>query len=626
MPRAAWVYGFWLASATCGLILSPKALGYLENEVGQRIPPWTPVNAWDMMLTSVFKSDIWGNYVGAFLTADTSPAALIRSNGVVDIVVAANRTIWGPVGGPALCTPEINDPRPDVGVESLTSVRQPVPYTLALSQKRTIPERGCPEVYSSHGAWIAYGEGVLADGLVMRDALHTATSGLLIGDALTLPLALAVFAGLTKRARLVALPVLSAAVTGCSAFCTLALVGSMAPLLEFALNLQCALALALSIDYTLFRVKSPRATHTIVVSAVMLVGAISSLLVVPVSFLRSLAWVAIGAVLWAAAVNLTLIPLLCPTPPPIYEEPDDDEPLLEQLPIKRPIALRHPGGVMVLYASIVGAAIWQCSLTRLCGGVMCMAPHSPRLDALLTAAHDPQPITLYSHSGIAKFGACARVDAAFATSGYYTVNTIGPLIMTPDYIDAMDRILACMGPDDAVVSAGLSEYFLFRRTTAVVGKVAAVVFGSVFTVLGTAYRSPVIALKGAAAVGGTFAIATAAVSVLFGGKICWLIMVLALPISVGLGMDFHVFFLDALPSRDIAGVEAAARSARGVINGAGIILALAFAGLYAVKITSVRQASVFMVVSVICDTAFMRPLVIPAAMALLGRYNWYPFN
>ena len=148
--------------------------------------------------------------------------------------------------------------------------------------------------------------------------------------------------------------------------------------------------------------------------------------------------------------------------------------------------------------------------------------------------------------------------------------------------------------------------------------------GAVAVVNLLVYRAPVLAAKAVGAVTATFVFSIGVTAVAFRGQLCWMVPVVGFPVGVGLGMDFHIFFLDAIKTRDPAGIAAAMRASKRVTNGAGLILAIAFSGLFAVPIKLLQQLSVYLVTTTLTDTFVMRPLVIPAAMFALGRYNWWP--
>ena len=53
-------------------------------------------------------------------------------------------------------------------------------------------------------------------------------------------------------------------------------------------------------------------------------------------------------------------------------------------------------------------------------------------------------------------------------------------------------------------------------------------------------------------------------------------------------------------------------------------MAVAFGGLLGSSFPVLNQTSFYLVVSVLCDTFFIRALLVPSLMALLGRWNWWP--
>ena len=62
-----------------------------------------------------------------------------------------------------------------------------------------------------------------------------------------------------------------------------------------------------------------------------------------------------------------------------------------------------------------------------------------------------------------------------------------------------------------------------------------------------------------------------------------------------------------------------------IISAAGIVMIACFAGLLLFsKVTVMHQIAFFLTVGLIFETFVIRPLVVPAATALLGEYNWWP--
>ena len=61
-----------------------------------------------------------------------------------------------------------------------------------------------------------------------------------------------------------------------------------------------------------------------------------------------------------------------------------------------------------------------------------------------------------------------------------------------------------------------------------------------------------------------------------------------------------------------------------VITAAGVIMAIAFAGLLFSAEPVLNQISFFMVAAVLLDTLIVRTILVPALMVVLGPANWWP--
>lgn len=64
-------------------------------------------------------------------------------------------------------------------------------------------------------------------------------------------------------------------------------------------------------------------------------------------------------------------------------------------------------------------------------------------------------------------------------------------------------------------------------------------------------------------------------------------------------------------------------STAGIITGAAMIMVAVFAGLASGELVIFQQIGFGLAVAVALDATVVRTLVMPASMALLGRWNWY---
>lgn len=110
----------------------------------------------------------------------------------------------------------------------------------------------------------------------------------------------------------------------------------------------------------------------------------------------------------------------------------------------------------------------------------------------------------------------------------------------------------------------------------------------------------------------------------------WMIPVICFSIVVGICLDYDIFLLSrATEFREggmspIESIRLGLCSTGGIITAAGVVMAIAFGGLLFSSMLDINNLAFYMVVSVLYDTLIVRCLLAPAAMSILGRWNWWP--
>jgi RND superfamily putative drug exporter len=96
-----------------------------------------------------------------------------------------------------------------------------------------------------------------------------------------------------------------------------------------------------------------------------------------------------------------------------------------------------------------------------------------------------------------------------------------------------------------------------------------------------------------------------------------------------LSMDYHVFLLSRIRERyaqtgntEEAVVHGIAATGR-IITGAALIIVVVFTGFAAGQLVMFQQMGFGVGVALLVDATLVRMVVVPAAMTLLGRWNWY---
>ena len=97
----------------------------------------------------------------------------------------------------------------------------------------------------------------------------------------------------------------------------------------------------------------------------------------------------------------------------------------------------------------------------------------------------------------------------------------------------------------------------------------------------------------------------------------------------GLSMDYQVFLLSRIKERydetgnttgSVAwGVGSTAR----IITGAALIIVAVFAGFAKGDLIAFQQMGFGVAIALLLDATVIRSVILPSAMTLLGRWNWY---
>jgi uncharacterized membrane protein YdfJ with MMPL/SSD domain len=108
----------------------------------------------------------------------------------------------------------------------------------------------------------------------------------------------------------------------------------------------------------------------------------------------------------------------------------------------------------------------------------------------------------------------------------------------------------------------------------------------------------------------------------------WLPMFLFV-VLFGLSMDYHVFILSRikeLHDRGLSTEEAVSRGIRrtaGTVTSAAIIMVAVFAIFGTLRLIMMKQLGVGLGLAVLIDATVIRGVLLPAAMKLLGEWNWW---
>ena len=113
-----------------------------------------------------------------------------------------------------------------------------------------------------------------------------------------------------------------------------------------------------------------------------------------------------------------------------------------------------------------------------------------------------------------------------------------------------------------------------------------------------------------------------------GAVISWLPLFLFV-VLFGLSMDYHVFVVSRIREAHLRGVPTKQAIASGVVASASVVTSAAavMIGVFSIFATmsllEFKQLGVGLAAAVLIDATLVRVVLLPSAMALLGRWNWY---
>jgi RND superfamily putative drug exporter len=113
-----------------------------------------------------------------------------------------------------------------------------------------------------------------------------------------------------------------------------------------------------------------------------------------------------------------------------------------------------------------------------------------------------------------------------------------------------------------------------------------------------------------------------------GAIVTWLPLFLFV-VLFGLSMDYHVFVVSrireaaqrGMPTRDA--VREGITSSAGVVTSAALVMVAVFSIFATLSTIDMKQLGVGLAAAILIDATIIRAVVLPAAMTLLGRANWW---
>jgi putative drug exporter of the RND superfamily len=239
-------------------------------------------------------------------------------------------------------------------------------------------------------------------------------------------------------------------------------------------------------------------------------------------------------------------------------------------------------------------------------------------------------------------GAVAPAGVGWRRDGLAVVDVLA----RSDSSATVDRVRAAahqLGPDVRVggIVAQNSDFIsaTYDSFPLMIGLIALLTF----VLLARAFRSVLLPLKAVVlnvlSVAAAWGVLTLVWQHGYGSKAIWGLPAAGsipswLPLIVfaflfGLSMDYEVFILarmreeyDATGSTDTAVVRGIGRTGR-LVTSAALIMFLGFVAMATAPSTQVKMVATGLGAGIILDATVVRALLVPAAVALLGRFNWW---
>ncbi len=415
----------------------------------------------------------------------------------------------------------------------------------------------------------------------------------------------------------------------------------------------------------------PTAGRAVVLSGVTVAVGLLSLVVLPVPFLRSIGLAGMLIPLVAIAAAVTLLPVILAAWGPALDK--------HRVRSSSTTFSRRweSWAKLIVRRRWVAGAVGLAIVIGLALPALTMNTGQPRANSLGGSGQPARtlhalerqgvpsavvfPIQVLAHGGPAAARRAIRI--ADATAGVYTV--LAPA--TSAFRNSNDSLLSVIPNAEGNTSAGTATVTRLRAAlSSVPGRVEVggntaqnvdfnqAVYGNfplmltvialaTFLILARAFRSVVLAAKAVlvnlVSLGATFGFLVLfwqnghGSNLLYGvpatGSIRNWIPIISFAFLFGISMDYEVFILartreeyDRTGSTNQAIVGSLARTGR-LVTCAALILAISFASLSTAPDIVVEMIATTLAFGVLIDAVIVRTLLVPALVAIMGRWNWW---
>lgn len=525
---------------------------------------------------------------------------------------------------------------------------------------------------------------------VFTDVNEETKKDLLLAELVSLPVVLILSLVIFRSVVAALMPVLVGLAAVLGARATIAGLNELVEVSIFAPNIITLLGLGLAIDYALFVVSRFReeiartpgdTTHalvrtmatagrTVAFSALTVAAAMSSLLVFPQTFLKSIGYGGIAAVLIAMVAALTILPatlallghridaLRIPflQRSAAVESDHGAWARLARAVMRRPVVVATAVVVLLLVvASPFLGVKWGSVDYRVLPPDTPSHQASERLNqefgperstanVLLTGA-DQAEVASYTRSladvpGVTDVRPVVSEDGTTLLRAAWDGNS-----QSEDSQQVVRDLRAVDGPagTDALVGGLTSETVdLAESVGDHLPLMGLIVVGVMLVLLFLAFGSVVLPLKAvlmnALSITASFGVVTwifsdGHLSGLLGftpqGFLDLTNPIVMLAVLFGLSMDYEVFLLsrvreqwDATHDNDLAVATGVQKTGR-IITSAALLLAVVIGAFSLSGVVFMKMLGIGMLVAILVDATVVRALLVPATMKLLGRWNWW---
>ncbi len=520
------------------------------------------------------------------------------------------------------------------------------------------------------------------------------------GEGMSMPVLLVLLVIVFGSVVAAGLPLLIGGMTVLGSFVVLRLLTQVTDVSVFAINIITLLGLGLAIDYGLFIVSRFReelrpgvpvaaalgrtmatAGRTVLFSAVTVAVSLSSLMLFPQVFLRSMGYGGVAAIAVAATTALTVLPAALavlghrvdalrvrlprrrPSSGSVLADPAPSDPRggrwerFARTVMRRPIVFVLASGAFLItlglpflhvqFGGIDERALPTSAPARQVAQALRQqfeAPSTAPIDVLVENATPAAAQDFATRVGAVDGVRAVRTAAVAGSTTLLNVDYPGEAVDTAART-VVDRVRQLPPPAGSrVLVGGITAHNVDLRASLAdrLPWMALAVVATTFLLLFLAFGSFVLPLKAVVmnvlSLGASFGVVTwvfqdGNLSGLLGftstGTVETTQPILMLAILFGLSMDYEVFLLSRVREqyeRSGDNTDAVAqglqRTGR-IITNAALLLVVVIATFSTSGITFIKLIGVGMAVAIVVDATVVRAMLVPATMRLLGRWNWW---